>query len=308
MGTRRRRDLPPGRDPPQLHGRLLRGGLRGGEGGRPGDPRPRLLRARGLAGRGHARARARRLPVAPTRCRPRLASGNGSRDPRRRGPAGDLPGQGDDEAVAARPRHGAPRRPALDDDDHVRARRPPPALGTALPSAPRAAATHGRLHRDRAAALRAHGGADLPQGSRAPGADLPRGDPAARRRAARAPSLDHERAGLVGEARSGRRAGRSPRGGERPGWNADERVHLARRRLRARPGAAARADGGGDQRDRSHASPADDAVRGSAARAGAPLLRRGASQRAAQPERERRRASVRRRDSSARVSPSPRVR
>ena len=43
-----------------------------------------------------------------------------------------------------------------------------------------------------------------------------------------------------------------------------ERVHLACRRLRTRSGAAARADGGGDPRDRSYASPADDPVRESA--------------------------------------------
>ena len=64
-----------------------------------------------------------------------------------------------------------------------------------------------RLHRVRAAPVRAHGGADLPQGRRAARADLPRGRAHARGRAAGAPPLDHEHPGLLGEARHRRRAG-----------------------------------------------------------------------------------------------------
>ena len=57
----------------------------------------------------------------------------------------------------------------------------------------------GGLHRVRAAAVRAHGGADLPARAGAARADLRRGAADARGRPARAPSLDRERAGLVGE-------------------------------------------------------------------------------------------------------------
>ncbi len=52
----------------------------------------------------------------------------------------------------------------------------------------RAAEAHRRLHRVRPAALRAHGGADLPEGKRAAGPDLPRGDARPRRRPPRPPS------------------------------------------------------------------------------------------------------------------------
>src|SRR5947208_2604163 len=67
-------------------------------------------------------------------------------------------------------------------------------LGAARPPA-----GDGRLHRARAAAVRAHGGADLPEGRRAAGADLPRGAPDARRRPARPPPVVHEHPGVVGE-------------------------------------------------------------------------------------------------------------
>ena len=110
----------------------------------------------------------------------------------------------------------------------------------------------------------------------------------ARRRPARAAPLDHERAGLMGEARDRRGAGRAPRRGERPGRDADERVHLPRRRSRARPGDAARGHGGGDPRDRTHAAPADDPLRHAGPGAHPPLLRRAGAHRAAEPERQRR--------------------
>ena len=95
----------------------------------PGPPRPRLLRARGLAGSGHARRAAPRLPRAPSRRRARLAARHRGRDPRRRGQARPLPGQGQHRAVARGARHRPPRRPALDDDDHVRLGRGAAQLG-----------------------------------------------------------------------------------------------------------------------------------------------------------------------------------
>ena len=65
LGSRRRRDLPPGRHPPRVHGRDVSGDLRGRQGRPPRPPRARVLGARGLAGSGDARAAARRLSRSP---------------------------------------------------------------------------------------------------------------------------------------------------------------------------------------------------------------------------------------------------
>ena len=119
---------------------------------------------------GSARCRARRPRCSTTRC------------------GGDLPGQGDDRAVARRARRGASRRPALERDDHVRPRRHAAELGAAPPARARAAATDGRVHRVRPAPVRPDGGADVPPGPRAPRPDLPRGAARPRGRAARAAS------------------------------------------------------------------------------------------------------------------------
>ena len=80
------------------------------------------------------------------------------------------------------------RRPALERDDHVRPRRGARALGAPPAPGACAAGASGRLHRVRAAAVRAHGSADVPQGPRAPRPDLRRGAARARRRPAGAPS------------------------------------------------------------------------------------------------------------------------
>ena len=77
-------------------------------------------------------------------------------------------------------------------------------------------------------------------------ADVRRVAAPARRRAARAPSGDHEHPGVLGEARPGGSGGRAPRRRERPRRDADERVDLALGRLRARAGDAAGVDGGAD--------------------------------------------------------------
>ena len=179
-----------------------------------------------------------------------LASLPGHRrgDPRRRGAPRALPRQGLDRPVARGARRGAPCGSPLDDDGDVRLGRGPAFVGAPSPGAARPAEAERRLHRVRAAPVRAHGGADLPQGPRPARADLPRGRAHARGRAAGAPPVDHERPGLLGEARHRGRAGSAPRRGERPGRDADERVHLPRRRRRPRPGDAAGADGGGDPR------------------------------------------------------------
>ena len=57
-----------------------------------------------------------------------------------------------------------------------------------------------RLHRVRATAVRAHGGAALPEGAGAQGADLARGHPDARRRAPGAASALSQHPGVVGQA------------------------------------------------------------------------------------------------------------
>ena len=100
VGARRDRGLPPGRHPSRVHRRLLRRRRERDQGGRAGDPRARVLGARDLAGRGDARAHARRVPGAAPRPRARLAARDRRRGARRRGAARDLPGQGDDGAVA----------------------------------------------------------------------------------------------------------------------------------------------------------------------------------------------------------------
>ncbi len=261
LGARRDRDLPPGRHPPRLHRRHVPRDRGCGEGGRPGDPRPRVLGARGLAGRGDARPRAARLPGPPARGRSRLAPRHGRGDPRRRRPGRPLPGQGEHGPVARGARRRAPRRARLDHDDHVRLGRGPALVGAPPDRPARAAEAQRRLHRVRPAPVRAHGGADRPQGPRPLGPDLPRGAPHARGRPARAPPLDHERPGVLGQARRRRRAGGAARGRERPRRDAHERVDLPRGRRRARAGAPARGDGARDPRDRAHSAPADDALR-----------------------------------------------
>ena len=129
LGSRRDRGLPAGRDPPGLHRRLLRLGGRGDPGRAARAAHPRLLRARGVAGSRDPRTVTRRLSGAAPLAGARLAARDRRRDPGRRGTGGDLPGQGVDRPVALRPRRRPSRRPALERDDHVRARRGARALG-----------------------------------------------------------------------------------------------------------------------------------------------------------------------------------
>ena len=120
--------------------------------------------------------------------RARLAPRHRRRDPRRRGARADLPGQGLDRAVARGSCRRTPSRPALERDDHVRARRVAEALGSAPAPGARPAAGDGRIHRARTAAVRPHGGADLAEGASALGADVRRDAAPPRRRPAGAPS------------------------------------------------------------------------------------------------------------------------
>ena len=142
VGARRDRGLPPGRDPPGVHRRLLRVVVEAIRTRAARPARPRVLGARGLAGRGDARpARSR------TTSRGCATLGLGSLP----GTAAEIlddevraiicPDKVDDRAVARGARGRAPRRPALERDDHVRPRRAAAALGAAPAAGARAAAS-----------------------------------------------------------------------------------------------------------------------------------------------------------------------
>ena len=98
------------------------------------------------------------------------------RDPRRRGPRHHLPGQDQHRRMARRAARRPQARPAHDLDHHVRPCRDLARLGAPSAGAARPAGRDRRLHRVRAAALRAHGSADVP-----PGPGAPRARPSARR-------------------------------------------------------------------------------------------------------------------------------
>ena len=109
---------------------------------------------RSRSGRARRRSACRSTSTWRGSATPGLASlpGDGRRDPRRRGARRPLPGQGEHRAVARGAPHGAPRRAALDRDDHVRPRGHAALVGAPPAPRPRAAAGDGRLHRARAAA------------------------------------------------------------------------------------------------------------------------------------------------------------
>ena len=100
---------------------------------------------------------------------------------------------------------GAWRRAAQHGHDHVRPCRALRALGAPSAARARVAAEDRRLHRIRAAAVRADGDADLAEGPVAARADLARGGADARGGASRAASGDPEHPVLVGQARAGGR-------------------------------------------------------------------------------------------------------
>ena len=206
VGPRRDRGLPPGRDPPGVHGRVLRVG-------RGRDPGPSCPTSTSTRSRRSRSGRARRRSGSRSSEYLELLRSLG---------LGSLPGTAaeilDDEvrAVICPDKvsteqwlavHDAAHRVGLRSNvtimfGHVER---PRALGAAPAAGARAAAAVGRVHRVRAAAVRAHGGADLASGPRPLGADVRRDAPHARGRAARAASGDHEHPGVVGEARARRR-------------------------------------------------------------------------------------------------------
>ena len=183
LGSRRGRDLPPGRDPSRPSRARLPRDLPRREGRRARPARPRVLGARGLAGRGDARAAARRVPAAAPRRGPRLAA---RAPPRRSSTTRCARVLCPDKVTTAQwlEVHETAHRAGLRSTatimfGHVDA---PRHWARHLLARARPAAAHRRLHRARAAPVRAHGGADLPQGPRAPGPDLPRGAARPRRR------------------------------------------------------------------------------------------------------------------------------
>ena len=165
VGARRDRGLPAGRDPSGLHRRLLpRRSCAAIKEAVPELHVHAFSRARGLAGRGDARRCRSSDYLARLRdAGPRLAPGHGGRDPRRRG------ARASSAPTRSRPRSGSrcttrrTRRPALERRRSCSATSTGRAAGRGTCSrVARPAAAHGRLHRVRAAAVRAHGGADLP--------------------------------------------------------------------------------------------------------------------------------------------------
>ena len=106
-------------------------------------------------------------------------------NPRRRGAQDHLPGQGEHGTVARRGEHRASAWPAHHIDDHVRPRRTPDLLGAASAGVARPPGGDRRHHRVRAAALRAHGSADVSARPGAQGPDAARGGADARGGAAR---------------------------------------------------------------------------------------------------------------------------
>ncbi len=145
----------------------------------------------------------------------------------------------------------------------------------------------GRVHRVRAAPVRADGGADVRQGSCTPRADIPRDPARARRRPPRAAPVDHEYPGVVGQARPGRHARGAQGRSERSRGHADERVDLPLGRRGTRAGDASRADGGAHPLGGSSPAAADHAVRRSARGTPPRLVRCATARGAAQPSRAR---------------------
>ena len=206
--VRRDRGVPAGRHPPRLRRRLLRRRRARGE----GRSRPQIHVHGFTALEVTEGARRLDMPLRDYLLRlkdagPRDAARHRGRDPRRRGAGGHLPRQGQHRGMAGSAPHRALGRPAVERHDHARhgraagARRAPPRAHA------RPAEGDRRLHRVRAAAVRAHGDADLHPGQGAARPDVPRGRAHARGRSHRVPRHDPQRAGVVGEVR--RRAARA---------------------------------------------------------------------------------------------------
>ena len=238
----RHRGVPAGRHPPELRRRLLhrRDPRREGRGAR--HARPRLHRPRGHRGRQAPRRAARGVPhrgsrtPASARCRARPPRSSTTRSapilcPDKVNTEEWLDAHATAHGVGLRSQH----------HDHVRLGRAAGALGPPPGAHPRPAEAHRRLHRVRAAAVRAHGRADLPAARRPP-----RARPSARpcsctpsRRIAYRGLVDNIQASWVKIGQDGARQLLARRR-QRPRWHPDGREHQPRRRRRPRPAGHAR--------------------------------------------------------------------
>ena len=133
--------------------------LRGGEVGRSGDARARILAARGLARRDHARHEPARLLVAAARRGTRQSSRDGGGDSGRPRARRAVSRQAEHGSVARSDRDGARDRSADHVDHDVRSRRRLRRLGGSPRQAPGSAKAHAWIHRVRAAAVRGARGA-----------------------------------------------------------------------------------------------------------------------------------------------------
>ena len=198
--------------------------------------------ARSRSGRARRRSASplRDVPRAAARRGARVAAGHGGRGARRRGARGHLPGQDHDRAVARGARDGARGRACARTTRSCSATSTARRAGRGTCVAVRElAAADGRLHRVRAAAVRAHGGADLPAGAaRGPGRRS--GETLlmhAVGRLALHPWIENVQVSWVKAGPAGRGRGAARRR-QRPRRHADERVDLARGRLGVGAGAA----------------------------------------------------------------------
>ena len=177
---------------------------------------------RGLPDQG-TRVRARhRSPAPPRRSSTTTSAGCSPRASCRRRPGSRW----------SAPRTGSGLPSQLDDD--VRPRRQPAALGAAPARAQPDPGRDRRVHRVRAAAVRAHQRADLPGRRGPPGPDAARQPRGARGGADHAARPDRQHPVLVGQARRRRHPGDAAGGRQRPRRHPDGGDDLPDGRLRAR--------------------------------------------------------------------------
>ena len=167
-------------------------------GPRAGHAHPRVQPDGGRERLDAARHLVPRVPPGVPRARPRLHPRHRRGDPRRRRPVGADARQAPRRHVGGGRHDGARPRHPLVVDDHVRPRRRAAALGRAHPAARPDPGPDGRVHRVRAAAVRAPELADLLGGQGTSGPH-PRRQPAhARGRPGPAARADPERPGAAG--------------------------------------------------------------------------------------------------------------
>ncbi len=158
------------------------------------------------------------------------------RDPRRRGPLGADQGQAADVDVDRSRHHRTRSGAAVQFDDDVRPRRHAQALGRSPARAARHPGPDRRVHRIRAAAVRAPVVAAVPGGRRAARPDAPRQPRRACAGADHAARQDLPHPDQLGQARRRAHPGDAQRRRQRPGRHADGGDHLADGRLGVRLG------------------------------------------------------------------------